>query len=117
MYRVSIVDSSNDTVILTSPDFADDSSDRLSKIGRHESFGCLIPLIIDEKIKPGNYTLVFSIIGFEAYSQDITIADADIALPDVLMFPKTISLSGVTIKPEQNRERNLDWFRFWLLRT
>ncbi|HEY8930693.1 MAG TPA: carboxypeptidase-like regulatory domain-containing protein, partial [Mucilaginibacter sp.] len=64
-----------------------------------------------KNIRPGKYTMIFSIIGFEAYSQDVTISDADVTLPDVLIFPKTIALNEVTIKPDPYRERNYAWFK------
>jgi len=64
-----------------------------------------------KNIRPGKYTMIFSIIGFEAYSQDVTISDADVTLSDVLMFPKTIALNEVTVKPDPYRERNYNWFK------
>src|ERR1700712_5255477 len=42
-----------------------------------------------QNLKPGKYTLVISIIGFDTYSQAITVSNNDINLNEVLIFPKT----------------------------
>lgn len=69
--------------------------------------------------KPGKYELVISIIGFEKYNQTITVDNNNITLPDILIFPKTILLSEVQIKPvvDPNTGRNYDWFKEELLGT
>ena len=68
-------------------------------------------------VKPGKFDLVVSIVGFETYNQTI-IANADnITLPDILIFPKTIVLKEVSIKPDVNRDRNYEWFKNEFLGT
>lgn len=62
-------------------------------------------------VKPGKYTLVVSFVGYDTYSQPVAVVDGDIILPDITLFPKTITLSAVTIKPDLNRGRNFDWFK------
>jgi hypothetical protein len=70
-------------------------------------------------VKPGKYDLTVSIIGFETYSQTITVNDSNINLPDILIIPKTIALKEVTIKPvtDPNAERNYNWFKDEFLGT
>lgn len=49
-------------------------------------------------IKPGTYQLVVSNIGFDIYTQSISITNQDINLQTVTIYPKLIGLAGVTIK-------------------
>ncbi|MDB4904096.1 MAG: hypothetical protein JWQ63_3377 [Mucilaginibacter sp.] len=65
------------------------------------------------EVKPGKYILVTSIVGFETYSQTITVSDANITLPDIEPFPATIVLDEVSIHPKTtaNWERNYNWFK------
>jgi len=69
--------------------------------------------------KPGKYELIVSIIGFETYSQFITVNNSNVTLPDITIFPKTISLKEVSIKPviDPNRERNFELFKEEFLGT
>src|SRR5665213_2384116 len=64
-------------------------------------------------VKPGRYDLVVSIIGFEAYNQTVTVGKSNIKLADIILSPKTIALSQVTIKyhADPNRGRYLSWFK------
>lgn len=70
-------------------------------------------------VKPGKYDLIISIIGFETYSQPITVTNSNIVLPDLLIFPKTIQLNEVKVKPktDPDRERNYEWFKREFLGT
>ena len=61
-------------------------------------------------VKPGAYELIISNIGFETYRQKITLNDAGLALPVIIIVPKTHMLQEVTIKVDPNHKRNLDWF-------
>jgi CarboxypepD_reg-like domain/MG2 domain/TonB-dependent Receptor Plug Domain len=60
--------------------------------------------------RPGKYQLVISIIGFETYSQPITINNSDIKLPDITIFPKTIALNEVTIKADPKKAKYFNQF-------
>ncbi len=60
-----------------------------------------------KNVKPGKYQLVISIIGYENYSQDVTINNSNITLPDITIFPKTIGLKEVTVKPQSNANKTL----------
>ncbi len=62
-------------------------------------------------VNAGKYELIVSIIGFDAFKQTITVGYKDIVLPDITIFPKTISLSQVTIKPRDDP----DWAKYYLL--
>jgi len=70
-------------------------------------------------IKPGKYTLVVSMVGFESYSQSVLISDGNLALSDIFIFPKTILLNEVKIKPIDDHiwERNYAWFKEQFLGT
>ena len=49
-------------------------------------------------LKPGKYSLVVSIIGFDTYDQTVTINNKDIVLPDISVSPKNIALKEVNHK-------------------
>jgi len=70
-------------------------------------------------ITPGKYELVVSIIGFETYSQVVEVADKNIALPDILVFPKTTVLNEVkvTVVTDPDRQKNYDLFKNEFLGT
>ena len=65
------------------------------------------------KVKSGKYELIVSIIGFETYRRQITVDNISIALPNLGIAPKTISLMEVKIKPQNdaNRQKYLQQFR------
>ncbi|WP_259069048.1 carboxypeptidase regulatory-like domain-containing protein [Mucilaginibacter sp. X4EP1] len=71
-----------------------------------------------KNIKPGKYELVVSIVGFERYSQPVVV-NADMKLPDLVIFPKTIALNEVKIKPRDDAEQahDLTLFRSYFLGT
>jgi hypothetical protein len=66
-----------------------------------------------QNVKSGNYELVISIVGFETYSISIDVNKSVISLPDILIFPKTIGLKEVTIKPhdDPDRAKYYEWFK------
>jgi hypothetical protein len=63
-------------------------------------------------VKPGKYNIVVSVIGFEAYTQTILVNN-NIALPDIIIFPKTIALQEVKIKPKNDADKKqyYEWFK------
>jgi hypothetical protein len=60
-----------------------------------------------QRVKPGKYELVISIVGYENYSQEVTINNSNITLPDITIFPKTIGLKEVTITPQSDANKTL----------
>jgi hypothetical protein len=64
-------------------------------------------------VKPGQYNLIVSIIGFDTYNQTVTINKNSIDLQTITIYPKSITLSEVKIKPQVDfdRQRNYDWFK------
>ena len=64
-------------------------------------------------VRPGEYHLVVSVIGFETYHQDIKIYNNNVTLPDIQVSPKITVLKEVTvkIKVDPNRGRNYEWFK------
>jgi hypothetical protein len=72
-----------------------------------------------QNVKPGSYELIVSMVGFEVHSQLITITDADVKLPDIAIYPKTIQLNEVKIKPvdDLTRDKYLQLFKNEFLGT
>ncbi|MDR3697831.1 MAG: carboxypeptidase-like regulatory domain-containing protein, partial [Mucilaginibacter sp.] len=72
-----------------------------------------------QNVKPGSYELVVSMVGFEFHSQLITITDADVKLPEITIYPKTIQLNEVKIKPVNDalRDKYLQLFKNEFLGT
>lgn len=60
-------------------------------------------------LKPGQYTLVVSIIGYDDYSKTILVESAPIKL-DIELSPKTIQLRDVVITTPANWKKNYDQF-------
>lgn len=60
-------------------------------------------------LKPGQYTLVVSIIGYNDYSKTILVENAPIQL-DIELSPKTIQLRDVVITTPANWKKNYDQF-------
>ncbi|MCO5945874.1 carboxypeptidase-like regulatory domain-containing protein [Mucilaginibacter flavidus] len=66
-----------------------------------------------QNVRPGKYDLVVSIVGFEAEKQTVTVGIAGIKFTDIVLYPKTIALSQVTVRAEKNdpeRQKYLDKF-------
>lgn len=66
-----------------------------------------------DRVKPGNYNLVVSMVGFETYFYALAINESDIDLGDIKITPKTIRLAEVTVKPhtDDDRDKYLELFR------
>jgi hypothetical protein len=60
-------------------------------------------------LKPGQYTLIVSIIGYEDFSKSIFVGNEPIKL-DVELSPKTIQLRDVVITTPANWKKNYDQF-------
>ena len=75
-----------------------------------------------KSVKPGKYQLIVSCIGFENYNQPITVNEDKLDLHDITIFPKTITLNEVKIKPQGDtyrevREVNYNLFKQYFLGT
>jgi hypothetical protein len=64
-----------------------------------------------QNVKPGQYDLVVSIIGYETYHQTITALNANLPLAAIELLPKSITLHEVNIKPDPNWVRNYEVFK------
>jgi len=64
-------------------------------------------------VKTGKYELIVSVIGFQTYHQLLAVNNNNIVLQPILLSPKTIVLSEVTIKPkiDANTEKYLELFK------
>jgi hypothetical protein len=72
-----------------------------------------------QNVTPGKYDLIISIIGFETYRQSIMVSGSHITLPAILIFPKTILLNEVKIRPKNDPDRYkyYEWFKDEFLGT
>ncbi|MCO5937088.1 carboxypeptidase-like regulatory domain-containing protein [Mucilaginibacter sp. RB4R14] len=62
-------------------------------------------------VKPGQYELVVTVIGYETYRQIVLAAGDNITLPDIKLTAKTTILNEVSIRPDPNWARNYDIFK------
>jgi hypothetical protein len=60
-------------------------------------------------LKPGQYTLVVSIIGYESYTKNVLVGSEPIKL-DIQLGPKTIELRDVIITTPANWKKNYEQF-------
>jgi uncharacterized membrane protein len=68
-------------------------------------------------VRPGQYDLIVSIVGYERHSQSILVNSSNINLPEIALKPKTIELNEVKIKPDPNWERYYAQFKHQFLGT
>lgn len=70
-------------------------------------------------VKPGNYDLICSKIGFAVYSAPVAVNNKDISLPNIQLVQQAIVLQEVKIKAvaDPAREQNLDMFQKEFLGT
>ncbi|MET3978673.1 hypothetical protein ABIB62_001242 [Mucilaginibacter sp. UYP25] len=62
-------------------------------------------------VKPGQYELVVTVIGFETYRQTVLAAGENIKLPDIKLVPKTTVLKEVNIRPDADWDRKYAIFK------
>lgn len=66
-------------------------------------------------VKPGEYQLTVTNVGFDAYTHSVLINHADISLQPITIFPSSVKLNAVTISAKKGadpeRPRYLEWFR------
>jgi hypothetical protein len=72
-----------------------------------------------EKLRPGKYKLVVSMVGYENYKQALTVNKDNIALPDIQLTVKMNILKQVTITPQSDaqKETYFNWFKKQFLGT
>lgn len=58
-------------------------------------------------VRPGQYDLIVSVVGYQTYSQTLILVNNNLVLPEIGLLPKTIELNEVKIKP------NLDWGKYY----
>lgn len=80
-------------------------------IGDHTSANGFFTL---RDIKPGKYDLVISVVGFDTYTQPVTVTNSDVNLQNITIFTKSIALGEVKIKatkgPDLDRARFMTQF-------
>ena len=67
-------------------------------------------------VRPGQYDLVISSVGFETYHQSVFVSD-NVVLKDAALFVKTNMLAEIKIKPNNNWERDYQTFKRLFLGT
>ncbi|HEY8930482.1 MAG TPA: carboxypeptidase regulatory-like domain-containing protein [Mucilaginibacter sp.] len=60
-----------------------------------------------QKVKPGQYELVVSIVGFETYKQSVVVGNTAIKVPDIVLTPRTFALNAVTIVAKKKKDPNI----------
>jgi hypothetical protein len=68
-------------------------------------------------VRPGQYDLIVSVVGYATYSQTITILSRNIIIPEIALVPKTIELKEVKVKPNLNWGKYYDIFKRQFLGT
>ncbi|QHS55665.1 carboxypeptidase-like regulatory domain-containing protein [Mucilaginibacter sp. 14171R-50] len=68
-------------------------------------------------VRPGQYELVITVVGYETYRREVLVASDNISLPDIGLTPKITSLAEVNITPDPAWERNYDVFKEEFLGT
>lgn len=67
-------------------------------------------------VRPGQYDLIVSIVGFETFHK-IIMVNSEIHLPDIDISPKIIHLKEVTIGPKRNWEKDYETFKTLFIGT
>jgi hypothetical protein len=62
-------------------------------------------------VKPGQYELVVTVLGYETYRQTVMAAADNLTLPDIGLTPKTNQLKEVVIRPDPDWEWKYDTFK------
>lgn len=62
-------------------------------------------------VRPGQYTLIVTVVGYEAHNQVVLINDKDVILPTIDLIQKTISLQEVVIKPNTHHDFDFRLFK------
>ncbi|RVT98399.1 carboxypeptidase-like regulatory domain-containing protein [Mucilaginibacter limnophilus] len=62
-------------------------------------------------VKPGQYELAVSVVGFETYRTNVLMASSDIVLTDIKLKPKAIELKEVSITPDKNWVEKYELFK------
>jgi hypothetical protein len=61
-------------------------------------------------VKPGNYQLLVSMLGFSPFIKDIVVFDKSIEL-NILLEPSTVKLNEIVIRPDKSWFKNLETFK------
>jgi hypothetical protein len=62
-------------------------------------------------VKPGQYDLVVTVLGYETYHQTVMAGGENLSLPNIKLSPKTNQLKEVVIKPDPDWEWKYDTFK------
>ncbi|OKS88240.1 carboxypeptidase-like regulatory domain-containing protein [Mucilaginibacter polytrichastri] len=72
-------------------------------------------IFVLRNVKPGQYDLVASIVGYETYQITLMVSNANLTIPPIELLPKSINLQEVIIKPDAEWFRNYEIFKTELL--
>ncbi|RFZ85499.1 carboxypeptidase-like regulatory domain-containing protein [Mucilaginibacter terrenus] len=62
-------------------------------------------------VRPGQYELVVTVVGYETHRQTVMAAAESIALADIKLTPKTNELKEVVVRPDPDRANNYRIFK------
>ena len=62
-----------------------------------------------QNVKPGNYTLIVSVIGYDIYTQPVVITTGNVILPVIEINPATIALAEVKVTAAAKKNAYSDW--------
>lgn len=62
-----------------------------------------------QNVKPGKYTLIVSTVGYEIFTEPISINNANITLPTIELMTATVTLDEVKIKAKAGKSAYSDW--------
>ncbi|MGN8071289.1 carboxypeptidase-like regulatory domain-containing protein [Mucilaginibacter sp. SG564] len=68
-------------------------------------------------VRPGQYDLIVSVIGYETYNKTISVVNSNVIMPEIALLPKTIELKEVKIKPNPDWGKYYDIFKHQFLGT
>jgi len=60
-------------------------------------------------VKPGKYTLIVSVVGFEIFAEPISVVNTDLTLPAIEIMPAIVTLGEVKIKANAGKGAYSDW--------
>jgi len=68
-------------------------------------------------VNNGRYELVVSMVGFTSFRQPLVVNDSNITFKNIELIPKTIELKEVKVKPNNEWQRDYEWFKSFFLGT
>jgi len=68
-------------------------------------------------VKSGKYAIIVSVVGYDTFSQMVSVDNGNVKLDDIYLSPQSKILKEVVIKPDPNRDQYLTMFKKQFLDT